>query len=53
MVLYVRGARIGSRPLTDKPAVLSAFPYLSMIQRDVTGTEHYHVLSPARIEARP
>lgn len=44
LVFYARGARIGSVPST--PENLSAahkLMHLTLIQRDVSGTEHYSV----------
>jgi hypothetical protein len=46
LVFYVRGARIGS--VVSTPASRAGMHRLmrvSLIQRDITGTEHYHVLA--------
>jgi hypothetical protein len=47
LVLWVRGGRIGSVPLTpENKTTLQAEFCMSLMQIDITGTEHWHVLSP-------
>ena len=45
LVFYARGARIGSVPNTPENLTAArALMRLSLIQRDITGTEHYAVV---------
>lgn len=45
IVFWVNGGRIGSVPLTERNLVEAKQKlHLSLIQRDITGTEHYSVL---------
>ena len=43
IVLYVKGGRFGSRPLTDKPTLESLVHY-TLLQRDPSGAEHWDVI---------
>ena len=54
IVLYNRRVgRIGSVPLTDENrAALRAQFCLSLIQTDVSGTEHYEVIMPLKITVK-
>jgi hypothetical protein len=46
LVFYTQNARIGSVPNTPaNQAAARKIMVLSLIQRDITGTEHYNVLS--------
>jgi hypothetical protein len=45
LVLHCRGARIASFPLTDNNVQIATMLFgLSLIQRDITGTEHHDVM---------
>jgi hypothetical protein len=47
LVLYAKNARIGSLPLTDQNlGGMKALFCMSLVQRDITGTEHWNILSP-------
>jgi len=47
LVLYAKNARIGSLPLTDQNLDgMKAQFCMSLIQTDLTGTQHWHILSP-------
>jgi len=44
IVLWVKGGRVGSFPLTKKKLEqLKKQFHLGLIQRDITGTEHYNI----------
>jgi hypothetical protein len=47
LVFYAKNARIGSLPLTDQNLDgMHALFCMSLIQTDMTGTQHWNMLSP-------
>jgi hypothetical protein len=47
LVFYAKNARIGSLPITDQNLDgMKVVFCLSLIQTDLTGTQHWNVLSP-------
>ena len=47
LVYYARNARIGSLPFTDQNVDgMKALFCMSLIQTDMTGTQHWSILSP-------
>lgn len=48
IVLYVKNARIGSFPLSEKAKLKKLFPYHHVMQVDPNGTEFWNILAPAK-----
>lgn len=52
MILYSKGRRIASVPLDKREKINNEF-HVSLIQRDVTGHEHYNIVAPKNRRLRP